>query len=70
MFPLQLVGDGLLGSVAQAAVPAGTLVFVLALVAMGAYAYRELVGDGVEWPDETEDEGAERGDSSDEWKYY
>jgi hypothetical protein len=70
MFPLQSVGGGLLGSAAQAAVLAGTLVLVLALVAMGAYAYRELVGDGVEWPDETEDEGAERGDSSDEWKYY
>jgi hypothetical protein len=71
MLPLQALDGGLLGAAAQAAVLAGTLVLVLALVALGAFAYREIAGDGVEWPDETDDEDeAQRGDSSDEWKYY
>jgi hypothetical protein len=62
MLPFQALG--------QAAVLAGTLVLVLALVALGAFAYRQVVGDGVEWPDDEAADGAERGDSSDEWKYY
>jgi len=68
---LQSLGGGLLGSLSQVAVVAGTLLLVLAVVALGAFAYRELVGDGVEWPDEDDgDDEVTRGDSGDEWKYY
>jgi hypothetical protein len=67
---LQSVGGGLLGSLAQVAVIAGTLLLVLAVVALGVFAYRELVGDGVEWPDEDEGDDVTRGDSGDEWEYY
>jgi hypothetical protein len=65
-------GSGLVDSLAQVAAAAGTLVLLLMLVALGAYAYKHLRGDGIEWPEE--DEGGERGvshgDSDDEWKYY
>lgn len=68
------VGDGFLETVVQAAVVAGSLVFVLGLVALGAFAYRSLRGDGIRWPDETEEpdpeEGARPGDADDEWDYY
>lgn len=68
------VGGGFLESIAQAAVLAGTLVFVLGLVALGAFAYRSLRGDGIRWPDETEksdpEEGTRRGDADEEWDYY
>lgn len=70
---LQLaVGSGLTESVAQVAVLAGTLVLLLGLVALGAFAYRSLLGDGVRWPDDEEDEeeGATRGGPDDEWDYY
>ena len=70
-----LVGTGLVESVAQAAVLAGTLVLALGLVALGAFAYRSIRGDGIRWPDETaeadtDEKGARRGDSDDEWDYY
>jgi hypothetical protein len=68
------VGNGLTESVAQAAVLAGTLVLLLGLVALGAFAYKSLRGDGIRWPDETEEDdregGARRGDPDDEWDYY
>jgi hypothetical protein len=69
---LQSFGGGLLGSVAQVAVLAGTLVLLLALVGFGAFAYKQLRGDGVEWPDETpeEEDGVQAGDADDEWDYY
>lgn len=72
----QSLGGGLLGSLAQVAAIAGTLLLVLAFVALGAFVYRQVVGDGVEWPGEGEaeadpgDDGVTRGDSGDEWKYY
>jgi hypothetical protein len=76
----QSLGGGLLGSLAQAAVIAGTLLLVLAVVALGAFAYRQVLGDGVEWPgegapepeseSESEDDSVSRGDSGDEWEYY
>ena len=70
----QSLGGGLLGSLAQAAVIAGTLLRVLAVVALGAFAYRQVLGDGVEWPgeseSESEDDSVSRGDSGDEWEYY
>ena len=70
----QSLGGGLLGSLAQAAVIAGTLLLVLAVVALGAFAYRQVRGDGVEWPGEggpeSEDDSVSRGDSGDEWEYY
>lgn len=71
---LQAFGSGLFESAAQVAVIAGTLVLLLMLVALGSYAYKQLRGDGVEWPDdvdETEESGAlQQGGDEDEWKYY
>jgi len=64
-------GGGLLESVGQLAAIAGTLVLLLMLVGLGWYAYVNLRGDGVEWPDdETETAGVERGDEDDEWEFY
>lgn len=72
LLPLQSLGGGLLESVAQIAVAAGTLVLVLMVVAMGGYAYKQLRGGGVEWPDEQEEDedSVSRGDADDEWDYY
>jgi len=58
-------------SLAQLATVAGTLVLVLMLVALGAFAYRSLAGDGIEWPDEGDDDegGVTRNQGDDEWKY-
>lgn len=66
-------GNGLIGSVAQIAVLAGTLVLGLMVVALVAFAYKSLQGDGIEWPDETgegDDGEVARGGSDDEWDYY
>lgn len=50
---------------------AGTLVLVLILVAAGGIAYKALAGDGIEWPEDVEDDDeVSRGDPDDEWKYY
>jgi hypothetical protein len=70
--PLQLPGSGLTESVAQIAVVAGMVVLMLMLVGLGGFAYKNLRGDGVRWPDEREEsgEGAQRGSDDDEWKYY
>jgi hypothetical protein len=72
--PLQF-GSGLLESVGQIAVLAGTLLLVLMLVALGGFAYKSLRGDGVRWPDDVEADGEENGavregGDDDEWKYY
>ena len=71
MLPLQVIGDGFAGSAAQVAVTVGSLLLVMMLVALGTFAYRNLRGDGVEWPDEEpEDDEVRRGDEEDEWDYY
>ncbi|PSQ07903.1 hypothetical protein BRC97_02930 [Halobacteriales archaeon QS_6_71_20] len=71
MLPLQAIGGGLVGSLAQAVVAVGSLLFLMMLVAFGAFAYRNLRGDGVEWPDEEPgDDEVRRGDDEDEWEYY
>jgi hypothetical protein len=68
---LQTFGGGLLESVAQLAGILGALVLGLFIVAMAAYAYKQLRGGGVRWPDEeTDDDEVVRGDSDDEWDYY
>jgi hypothetical protein len=68
---LQAVDGGLLGSVAQLATIAGTLVLLLMLVALGVFLYRSTAGDGIEWPDEdAEESGVTRGGDDDEWDYY
>jgi len=73
---LQLPTDGLLGSLAQAAVVAATLLLVMMLVALGVYAYKHLLGDGIEWPEDKENaadsvaDGVRKGDNDDEWDYY
>jgi hypothetical protein len=51
---------------------AGTVVLLMMLVAMGAFAYRSLTG-GVDWPDEEEEadeDGLSKGKTDDEWDYY
>jgi len=74
-FPVQL-GSGLLESVGQLAAVAGTVVLLLILVGLGAFAYKSVVGDGVRWPDERqeadseEDNGVVQGSREDDWKYY
>ncbi|MHC3381320.1 hypothetical protein [Haloarcula sp. H-GB5] len=74
-FPVQL-GSGLLESVGQVAAAAGTVVLLLILVGLGAFAYKSLVGDGIRWPDEREeadseeDDGVVQGSREDDWKYY
>jgi hypothetical protein len=71
-FPVLQFGSGLLESVGQAAVLAGTLLLMLMVVAMIGLAYKHFTGDGIEWPeeDEVDEGGVRRGDSDDEWKYY
>ncbi|MUV48311.1 hypothetical protein [Haloarcula sp. CBA1122] len=74
-FPVQL-GSGLLESVGQVAAIAGTVVLLLMLVGLGAFAYKSLIGDGIRWPDEREeadseeDDGVVQGSREDDWKYY
>jgi hypothetical protein len=70
MVPLQLLGDGLTGSFAQIASSVAALVLVMMLVAMGGIAYRHFNG-GIEWPEDTEEEGDVRNAGDDEeWDYY
>ncbi|MDS0222403.1 hypothetical protein NDI54_13730 [Haloarcula sp. S1AR25-5A] len=75
LFQIQL-GSGLLESVGQIAALAGTLVLLLMIVGLGAFAYKSLRGDGIRWPDDTEetegpeDGGVTQGSNDDEWKYY
>lgn len=71
MLVLQSLDGGLLGALSQVAVLAGALLLAGVVLAFAAFAYKQLRG-GVEWPDETADDDgdAERGDASDEWKYY
>jgi hypothetical protein len=76
--PLQSpFGSGLAESVGQLATVAGSVILLLMLVAMGGFAYKSLRGDGIEWPDETEQEELEEDgelreshSDDDEWKYY
>ena len=56
---------------------AGTVLLVVMLVAFGGFLYQSLSGDGIRWPDETDEDtdGVTRRPSSDdddeeEWKYY
>lgn len=50
---------------------AATVVLLLIVVALGAFAYKSLTG-GVEWPEDREedDDALRRGDQDDEWDYY
>ena len=68
---LQSAGGGVLETVGRLAATAGSLLLVLMLVAFGGYAYKQLRGDGVEWPDEeSEGEGGITSDGTDdEWDY-
>lgn len=56
-------------SLAGAVALAGAIVLALLVVALGAFVYRSVAGDGIRWPDETDDEGVRRADGDDEWKY-
>lgn len=50
---------------------AGTVVLLLIVVALAAFAYRSLTG-GIEWPEEEpeEENGLRRGGEDDEWDFY
>lgn len=66
---------GLPHSAMQLVVVAAMLVLVLMLVAMGTYAYKNIRGDGIEWPDDKREEGGDsdelrRASDDDEWDYY
>lgn len=72
VLPLALP-SGLVENLGDVVVMAGTLVLALMLVALGSYAYKQLQGDGVEWPDEDngeDDDELRRGSGEDEWDYY
>ncbi|MFB6297784.1 MAG: hypothetical protein ABEH56_04615 [Salinirussus sp.] len=71
------IGSELLESLGQVAAAGATLVLVLMLVALGGYAYKQLRGDGVTWPEDMEnppeqheDDGLQKGKDDDEWDYY
>ena len=72
LFALQLAGSEMLEMAGQAAVIAGTLLLALGLVALLAYAYRNLGDEEMRWPEdvEREDDGLRQGDEDDEWDYY
>ncbi|MEF8783681.1 MAG: hypothetical protein V5A39_05870 [Haloarculaceae archaeon] len=71
---LPVLAAGLRDAVGGALALAGSIVLVLMLVALGTYAYKNLRGDGIEWPDDkpdpAEDDEIRQGDDEDEWKYY
>lgn len=60
-FPFESIG----GLVALA----GTVVLLFLVVAFGAFVYRNVIGDGIRWPDERADDEVRRTDGDDEWKY-
>ncbi|GGN94587.1 MULTISPECIES: hypothetical protein [Haloarcula] len=75
MEPLQLPFDsGFVEIAAQLVGAVGALVLLLLLVAFGGFAYKSLAGDGIRWPDETEEaeeeDGVTRGSDEDDWKFY
>lgn len=68
----QAFDAGILESVGQLVVAAGTVILFLMLVALAGFAYKSLTGDGIEWPDDADDsetEELERGTDDDEWKF-
>ena len=69
-----LASGGGVGGWGGVVVLGAVVVLGLMLVALGSYAYKQVRGEGVEWPDEGEREaeegGVERGSSDDEWDYY
>lgn len=85
MYPFALplaLPSGLVESFGDVVVGVGMLVLLLMLVALGAYAYKHLRGDGIEWPEDREaqdgepgrgsspDDELQRGSGDDEWDYY
>lgn len=70
------LGSDLLNSAADLVTIGGTLVLLLMLVAFGGFVYKSLQGDGIEWPDDVDDEetssdeGVQRSQADDEWKYH
>jgi len=66
-------GGGLLGAAGGAVALAASLILVMMIVALGAFAYKSLRGDGIEWPEDREpdeEDGVSRGNDDDEWDYY
>jgi hypothetical protein len=66
-------GGGLLGAAGGAVALAASLILVMMVVALGAFAYKSLRGDGIEWPEDREsddEDGLNRGNDDDEWDYY
>jgi len=67
-------GGGVLESAGGAVALAASLLLLMMVVALGAFAYKSLRGDGIEWPDDREPEddegGVRQGSDDDEWDYY
>ncbi|EMA47911.1 hypothetical protein [Halococcus saccharolyticus] len=68
------VAVAVVGQATWVVTAAATLVLILLLVAFGGFVYQSVTGDGISWPDETnddtDDEEVERGRGDDEWDYY
>jgi hypothetical protein len=66
-------GGGLPEVVGGALGLAASLVLLMMVVALGAFAYKSLRGDGIEWPEDREDaddDEVRTGSDDDEWDYY
>ena len=67
-------GSDLVEMAAQLVNIVGALVLLLLLVAFGAFVYKSLSGDGIEWPsdvkEDADEDGVTRGSEDDDWKYY
>lgn len=69
------VGNGLVESLGEVMVIAGTIVLLLMLIAFGAFVYQSVTGDGMTDPreattDRSSEDGVRRGQSDEEWEYY
>ncbi|MFC7209118.1 hypothetical protein ACFQL3_01040 [Natronoarchaeum sp. GCM10025321] len=69
---IQAFDSGLFETASQFVVTAGTVILLLMLVALGAFVYKSLRGDGITWPDDQEetDDEVQHGSDDDDWKYY
>lgn len=67
-------GSDLVEMAAQLVNIMGALVLLLLLVAFGAFVYKSLRGDGIQWPsdvkEDADEDGVTRGSEDDDWKYY
>lgn len=68
--------DGLFGAIAEVAVIVAALLFLSILIALIAFIVKSVRGDGIEWPEDTEEKSSDDADDGvveredGEWKYY